>query len=173
MNAMVALDRCRRAWERTSPQLVIDGWLDMLDGLDEARGGARPVEPAAVAALLGVSPDGGLESRLAAEVPVAVSRHDTEGCYPLPDSQSSVGLSGRKDEGSHSDGLAPSPDTSAASRDRLNNGAEPCCGTPEELTAVVPAAADTASPVSSAPSQHYGGCRISPEESRGSRQRGV
>lgn len=45
----------------------------------------------------------------------AVSRHDTEGSYPLPDSQSSVGLSGRKDMGSHSDGLAPSRPSAAPS----------------------------------------------------------
>jgi len=41
-----AIDRARRAWERTQPQLVIDGWLDMLDGLDEAQSSAlRLVEP--------------------------------------------------------------------------------------------------------------------------------
>ena len=52
MNALEALDRARRAWERTSPQLVIDGWLDELDRLDETQGMAecrrslRLVEPA-------------------------------------------------------------------------------------------------------------------------------
>ena len=52
MNTLEALDRARRAWERTSPQLVIDGWLDELDRLDETQGMAecrrslRLVEPA-------------------------------------------------------------------------------------------------------------------------------
>jgi hypothetical protein len=36
---MVALNRARLAWERTQPQLVIDGWAD---GLDEADRG-KPV----------------------------------------------------------------------------------------------------------------------------------
>lgn len=124
MNAMVALDRCRRAWERTSPQLVIDGWLDMLDeldGLDEAQPSAlRLVEPARFHR---TPPAGGLTA-----------------------------------------------------------GAEPCCGPPMGLTAS-PAAADTghrpalhgatASPVSSAPLQYDGPCRISPEEQRGGGQEGV
>lgn len=117
MNALQALDRARAAWERTSPQLVIDGWLDMLDGLDETqhRIECRPllrlVEPA---------------------------------CFP--------------------------PHSPAGG---LNPGAEPCCEQDEGLTARRPFAADTARPVSSAPYQYDGGCRISPEEQRGSRQRGV
>ena len=41
-----SIARARLAWERTQPQLVIDGWLDMLDGLDEAQSSAlRLVEP--------------------------------------------------------------------------------------------------------------------------------
>lgn len=47
MNALAAVDRARRAWERTQPQLVIDGWADMMDGLDEPQVGMlRLVEPA-------------------------------------------------------------------------------------------------------------------------------
>ena len=42
-----AFNRCRDAWEATSPQLTITGWADMLDGLDEPQPSAlRLVEPA-------------------------------------------------------------------------------------------------------------------------------
>ena len=42
-----AMHRCRNLWERSQPQLTIDGWADMLDGLDAADAGAvRCVEPA-------------------------------------------------------------------------------------------------------------------------------
>ncbi len=47
VTAMDALGRARCAWERSQPQLTIDGWADMLDGLDAADAGAvRCVEPA-------------------------------------------------------------------------------------------------------------------------------
>jgi len=36
----VAIVRAYLAWQRTQPQLVIDGWADMLDGLDQAQPGA-------------------------------------------------------------------------------------------------------------------------------------
>jgi hypothetical protein len=72
MNAMVALDRCRRAWERTSPQLVIDGWLDMLDELDTSEVKRAGRVPPAAASLVSSpsspvashrdSPGGGLDS---------------------------------------------------------------------------------------------------------------
>ena len=46
MTALDALGRARCAWERSQPQLTIDGWADMLDGLDAADAGAfRCVEP--------------------------------------------------------------------------------------------------------------------------------
>jgi hypothetical protein len=121
---MEALDRCRRAWERTSPQLVIDGWLDMLDMLDEldetgrcSRGSIAASAPGLVEPVCKAAP-------------------------PIP-------------------------------AGGLNPGAEPCCGTPEELTAVVPAAADTARPVSSAPYQYDGPGRMSLSDVRGRGQRGV
>lgn len=42
-----AMSRCRSLWERTQPQMVLEGWSDMLDGLDAADAGAvRCVEPA-------------------------------------------------------------------------------------------------------------------------------
>ncbi len=42
-----AMHRCRNLWERSQPQLTIDGWADMLAGLDAADAGAvRCVEPA-------------------------------------------------------------------------------------------------------------------------------
>ena len=48
MTALDALGRARCAWERSQPQLTIDGWADMLDGLDAADAGAfRCVEPVA------------------------------------------------------------------------------------------------------------------------------
>ena len=47
MTALDALGRARCAWERSQPQLTIDGWADMLDGLDAPDAGAvRCVEPA-------------------------------------------------------------------------------------------------------------------------------
>ena len=39
-----AFNRCRQAWEATSPQLTIDGWADVLDAADA--GAVRCVEPA-------------------------------------------------------------------------------------------------------------------------------
>ena len=61
MNALQALDRARRAWERTSPQLVIDGWLDMLD--EQETRALLLVEPARThAPLTAHSPAGGLDS---------------------------------------------------------------------------------------------------------------
>ena len=36
----IAILRCYLAWQRTQPQLTIDGWADMLDGLDQAQPGA-------------------------------------------------------------------------------------------------------------------------------------
>ena len=43
-----AILRCFLAWQRTQPQLTIDGWADMLDGLDqtEPRRSLGLIEPA-------------------------------------------------------------------------------------------------------------------------------
>ena len=117
MNAMVALERCRRAWERTSPQLVIDGWLDMLDELDE--------------------PQGMVECRRSLRFVEPVRSHRT-------------------------------PPAGG-----LTAGAEPCCGKPEGLTANRPAAADTATSMSSAPIQYDGPGRDLFGESHGRDQTGV
>lgn len=57
-NALDALREARAAWERTQPQLVIDGWAA---GLEEADGLGSPVrllEPASSPP--GTSPRGGL-----------------------------------------------------------------------------------------------------------------
>lgn len=54
MSALAALDRCRHAWEASQPQFTIEGWADMVDGLDEADRG-KPVgliEPATPLPLL-------------------------------------------------------------------------------------------------------------------------
>ena len=154
---MVALERCRRAWERTSPQLVIDGWLDMLDeldGLDEAQPSAlRLVEPARFHR---TPPAGGLESRLTAG--------DSGMGYGVHPAQSAARVAAPE----NATRGVPAPAVSRV----LNPGAEPCCGPPMGLTAS-PAAADTGSPVSSAPLQYDGPCRISPEEQRGGGQEGV
>lgn len=151
-----AINRARLAWERSQPQLVIDGWLDMLDELDEPQPSAlRFVEPVCKAA---PPIAGGLTSRLTAGevfLPGVASTDVTTG----PDAGVPARMSGR-------------PSSPAVSR-VLNPGAEPCCGTHEELTAVVPAAADTARPVPSAPSQHDGAGRMSLSDVRGRRQRGV
>jgi hypothetical protein len=41
-----AMFRARRLWERSQPQMVIEGWADMVDGLDETQPSAlRLVEP--------------------------------------------------------------------------------------------------------------------------------
>lgn len=55
-----AFNRCREAWEATSPQMTITGWAAMLDGLDEARTGAAClVEPARPP----LATEGGLDSQ--------------------------------------------------------------------------------------------------------------
>lgn len=45
MTPLDALNSARAAWERTQPQLVIDGWLDGLDAADA--GAVRCIEPVA------------------------------------------------------------------------------------------------------------------------------
>lgn len=41
-----AMFRARRLWEQSQPQMVLEGWADMLDGLDRPQTGAlRSVEP--------------------------------------------------------------------------------------------------------------------------------
>ena len=53
-----AMYRCRSLWEKSQPQLTIDGWADMLDGLDAADAGAvRCVEPARLASGGGERPE--------------------------------------------------------------------------------------------------------------------
>jgi hypothetical protein len=36
----IAILRAYLAWQKTQPQLAIDGWADMLDGLDQTQGAA-------------------------------------------------------------------------------------------------------------------------------------
>lgn len=59
-----AFNRARAAWEATSPQLTIDGWANMMDGLDEAAPDdlglvepvANPVPPPVAGSPLGAEP---------------------------------------------------------------------------------------------------------------------
>jgi hypothetical protein len=129
VNALEALWRCQRAWERSQPQLFLELWPD--DGLDAGQPSALLcVEPAVAVA----SPEaGGLASRLTAG---AGSRE--------------VPSLGSVPEGSD---RADSPAVSRV----LNPGAEPCRGDDRELTVECPASPLVARSSPAAPPAGSGG----------------
>lgn len=59
MSALASLNAARAAWERTSPQLTIDGWADALDEADRGKP-VGLVEPAGPPPESPPAPSGGL-----------------------------------------------------------------------------------------------------------------